>query len=114
MKESLKKAQAKYQEKCKVYNLRINTVSEKDILNWMQEGKAATRIKKLIREDIQRQQGFPIILKDGATITEKITVETGIGTCFQYYYNNKFIFGVQKRFTKEELQRLYDNGYFDN
>lgn len=116
MKESLKKAQANYQKKCKVFNIRINTETEADLLAWMQEGKATTRIKKLIRNDIKAREKSikgKISLKDGVEIIEKFTLTNGI-PCFEYYYNDNFIFGVPEPMQKEELQDLYDNGYFDN
>ena len=117
MKESLKKAQANYQKKCKVYNIRINTETEADLLAWMQEGRAATRIKKLIRDDIKARERSikrKISLKDGAEIIETYTLAAGGIPCFEYYYNDNFIFGVPEPMQKEELQDLYDIGYFDN
>lgn len=54
MRESTKRAQENYQKKCKVLPLRINKETEADILEWIARGHAATRIKKLIREDIKK------------------------------------------------------------
>jgi hypothetical protein len=54
MRESLKKAQEAYRQKCKIVNLRINKETEPDILAWIEKGNAGSRIKKLIREDIQK------------------------------------------------------------
>jgi len=54
MRESEKRAQANYQKKCKQFPLRINKETEADIMAWIERGKAGTRIKKLIREDIKK------------------------------------------------------------
>lgn len=58
MNESLKKAQATYQEKCKIINLRVNKESEKEIIEWLEfqkrESYIALAIKKLIYEDYKR------------------------------------------------------------
>lgn len=54
MRESTKRAQANYQKKCKQFPLRINKETESDIMEWIARGNAATRIKKLIREDIKK------------------------------------------------------------
>ena len=114
MKESLKKAQANYQKKCKVYNIRINTETEADLLAWMQEGKAATRIKKLIRDDIQARQNDKTIsykMEDGAEIIEKFV--PGPWTAYEYYFKDNFIFGTPEPMSKKDLQDLYNTGYFN-
>ena len=114
MKESLKKAQANYQRKCKVFNFRINTETEQDLLAWMQEGKAATRIKKLIRDDIRAKESAPSFsydMEDGSVIFEKKTA--GPLPTYEYYFKGNFIFGVPEPMTQEELQNLYNTGYFD-
>ena len=54
MRESTKRAQENYQKKCKVLPLRINKETEADIIAWLAKGKAATRIKQLIREDMKK------------------------------------------------------------
>ena len=54
MKESLKKAQETYRQKCKILNLRINKETEADVLEWIERGNAGTRIKQLIREDLKK------------------------------------------------------------
>lgn len=54
MRESLKKAQETYRQKCKILNIRVNKETEADILAWIEKGNAGSRIKKLIREDIQK------------------------------------------------------------
>lgn len=54
MKETLKKAQAAYNKKCKVIQVRINKETEADILEWLAKGAAGTRIKELIRQDIKK------------------------------------------------------------
>lgn len=53
MKESLKKAQARYSKKCKFYTMRVNLETEPDIAEWIAKPGAASRIKALIRQDIQ-------------------------------------------------------------
>lgn len=53
MKESLKKAQANYNKKCKQLLIRINKETEPDILEWISRGKPTSRIKELIRKDIK-------------------------------------------------------------
>ena len=114
MKESLKKAQANYQKKCKVYNIRINTETEADLLAWMQEGSAATRIKKLIRDDIkarERAKSVSYELEDGAVIIEKVI--PGVHPIYEYYLAGNYFFGTPEPMLKEELQQLYNNGYFD-
>lgn len=54
MKESLKKAQQNYSKKCKMLQVRINKETEADLIEWVERGQAATRIKELIREDIRK------------------------------------------------------------
>lgn len=53
MQESLKKAQAVYTQKCKIVNIRFNKETEPELIEWLSRGKATTRIKRLIREDIK-------------------------------------------------------------
>lgn len=55
MKESLKKAQANYNQKCRLFQLRVNKETESDIDEWLNQPKAGTRIKELIRQDIKRK-----------------------------------------------------------
>lgn len=64
-------------------------------------------------EEYQLQDSTPlpehvIILEDGARIIEKQAPG-----CYEYYYNNKFIFGTEDQQTTLELQRLYNCGYFE-
>lgn len=54
MQESLKRAQDAYEKKCKKFVLRLNMETEADIIEWLSRGKAGTRIKELIREDIKK------------------------------------------------------------
>lgn len=54
MNESLKKAQASYNGKCKLVQIRVNKETEPDIMAWLSKGQAATRLKELIREDIKK------------------------------------------------------------
>ena len=55
MNEALKKAQAKYQEKCKIVMVRIRKDNDADILAWMGKQKSVGgAIKTLIRQDIER------------------------------------------------------------
>ena len=44
------------------------------------------------------------------TITEIISSSS---PKYQYYIGKRYIFGVDTRFTKEDLIKLYLNGYFD-
>lgn len=47
-------------------------------------------------------------------LTDKIIIrevqENGI---YNYYLGDTFIFGVENRFSGEDLRNLYNNGYFD-
>lgn len=52
MKDSLKRAQAAYSKKCKIFSLRVNRDTEPDIIEWLSKPNAGTRIKQLIRQDI--------------------------------------------------------------
>ena len=54
MNESLKKAQANYNKKCKTLTFRINKETESDIVEWIERGQAATRLKTLIRADLKK------------------------------------------------------------
>lgn len=54
MQESLKRAQETYRQKCKIINLRVNRETEPEIVEWLEKGPAAPRIKKLILEDIKK------------------------------------------------------------
>jgi len=54
MRESLKRAQAAYGKKCKIFTLRVNKETEPDIIAWLAKPGAGSRIKKLIREDISK------------------------------------------------------------
>ena len=53
MNDALKRAQANYNKKCRVLVLRINKETEPDIIRWLDQGKVATRIKRLIKQDIE-------------------------------------------------------------
>ena len=53
MNEALKRAQANYNKKCRVLVLRINRETEPDIIKWLDQGRVATRIKQLIKQDIK-------------------------------------------------------------
>ena len=53
MQESLRRAQAEYLKKCKIINIRVNKETEPDLIEWLNRGDAAPRIKQLIREDIK-------------------------------------------------------------
>lgn len=58
MSESLMRAQADYQKKCKVITVRFNRETEPDLVSWLEnhaQGRnAGTIIKNLIREEIKR------------------------------------------------------------
>ena len=53
----LKKAQKKYQKKCKILTVRINRETDPDLIRWLEEneGKAGTKIKNLIRKDMRTE-----------------------------------------------------------
>ena len=53
MRESLKRAQAEYAKKCRIFSLRVNRDTEQDIIEWLAKPGAGTRIKQLIRKDIK-------------------------------------------------------------
>lgn len=53
-----------------------------------------------------------IVLKDGTIIRENLDTDTYLYPVYEYYLGKRFAFGVPDRFTKEELQHLYDRGYF--
>ena len=47
-------------------------------------------------------------------ITDNILIrEEKVGNIYEYYLGDDFIFGVEKRFTGNDLRMLYMNGYFD-
>ena len=54
MNEALKRAQSSYNKRCKMVQVRVNKDTEKDILEWIERGQAATRIKELIRADMKK------------------------------------------------------------
>ncbi len=53
MRESTKRAQAVYDKKCKIYTLRVNLETEADLAEWLARGQASTRIKALIKKEIE-------------------------------------------------------------
>jgi hypothetical protein len=53
---------------------------------------------------------------DGLTITETTSIadfSTGSFRMYNYYANGKYVFGTEDRFSQEDLEQLYMNGYFD-
>jgi len=51
--EALKKAQKRYDGKCKQFRIRLRMDNDSDILEWMEKQASVTaRIKELIRADI--------------------------------------------------------------
>lgn len=54
MNEALERAQKTYNSKCKMVQVRVNKETETDILEWIERGQAATRIKELIRADLKK------------------------------------------------------------
>ena len=47
-------------------------------------------------------------------ITDNILIkEEKVGNIYEYYLGDDFIFGVEKRFTGNDLRILHMNGYFD-
>ena len=53
MNEALKRAQANYNKKCKVYVIRVNRETEPEVVEWLERGKIAPRLKALIKKDIK-------------------------------------------------------------
>lgn len=53
MRDSLKRAQENYRKKCKLYQFRVNRETESDIVEWLDRGDTAARLKALIRQDIK-------------------------------------------------------------
>lgn len=54
MKESLKKAQKRYDEKCKHIRIRLRLDNDADIISWLKDQPSATaKIKELIRAEIE-------------------------------------------------------------
>ena len=53
MNEALKRAQAEYNKKCYIFNLRLNQETDADIITWLekQPNKAAA-IKQILRDHI--------------------------------------------------------------
>lgn len=58
MSESLLRAQAEYQEKCKVISIRFNRETEPELVEWLENHaknrNAGTIIKDLIRKEIEK------------------------------------------------------------
>jgi len=55
MNESLKRAQANYQEKCRMVNIRFNTETEKELIEWLDiQASVGTSIKVLIQNNIEK------------------------------------------------------------
>lgn len=56
MNESLKKAQKAYQSKCRIVNIRFNTETETDLIEWLNNQESVgSKIKELIRENIKKE-----------------------------------------------------------
>lgn len=54
MQDSLKKAQAEYNKKCYIFNLRLNQETDADIIKWLeQQPNKAGAIKKILRDNIK-------------------------------------------------------------
>lgn len=53
MRDSLKRAQENYRKKCKLYQFRVNRETESDVVEWLDRGDTAARLKALIRQDIK-------------------------------------------------------------
>ena len=50
---------------------------------------------------------------EGLTIYEHIDHDVSGKKYYEYYINDKFVFGIYDRFGVHELMRLYLNGYFN-
>ena len=56
MKESLKRAQARYQSKFIQFHMKLNKEKDVDVIEWIrQQGSASASIKALIRSNISRK-----------------------------------------------------------
>ena len=53
------------------------------------------------------------MINEYLTITEKTTKENN-KTVYNYYIGKKFVFGVFERFSRDDLERLYENDYFED
>lgn len=53
MQESLKRAQENYRQKCRIYQFRVNRETDGDIVEWLDRGDTAARLKALIRQEIK-------------------------------------------------------------
>ena len=51
-------------------------------------------------------------LEDGTSVTIRKTTTNGV-TSYSHYIKGRYAFGLLKPASKEMLQGLYDNGYFN-
>lgn len=57
MTEALKKAQKRYEGKCKLFHIRMRVDKDEDIIKWLKEQPSANaRLKEMIRADIKLKQ----------------------------------------------------------
>lgn len=58
--ESLQRAQANYQDKCKVITIRFNKETEPELVEWLKKnpGTASTKIKQMIRDQIGQKDSL--------------------------------------------------------
>ena len=50
---------------------------------------------------------------EGLTLYEHRSVDKSGHTYFEYYVNDRFVFGVYDQFGPKDLMKLYINGYFN-
>ena len=57
MKDSLKRAQERYQKKFVQFHMKLNKENDADVIEWIRaQGSASASIKSLIRANIARKQ----------------------------------------------------------
>lgn len=55
--EQIRKAQRKYQAKCRAFTLRINKTKEPDVVAWLEDTANITEyITQLVKEDMERYE----------------------------------------------------------
>lgn len=63
MNEALKRAQANYQDKCRILNVRFNKETEQERIDWLdQQGSVSASIKLLIDKDIRERKEHKVIV----------------------------------------------------
>lgn len=79
MNDSLKKAQATYQEKCRMVNIRFNTETEKDLIDWLDiQPVVSSKIKRMIASEVK-------LLKEHKVIVNHYSAEVKYSGRFEDY-----------------------------